>query len=288
MFGVWCLKVSSGYKIFDPYSGSATKIFDDSADRDLVVEEIRQQTEIGNNRFAPAMLAASEADAWYREELMSGETGYYFSPRSSREFMKIYSLDVAPVLLELMMFRASSSVTIAEYIQNMPDVIQSEVDRITELDAATGRVIQTFYDDVLAQVNLAADQEVCLVFAHGDVHLFNLFKTSDGIKLIDWEGIGEQSLLFDYFTYFFSHLWTGKTEEHLVAEVDQGIDDMINRLQTCNEDLATSLRTHARLYRMLYYLERLYAFSTKFKMHPKPLLDWINVYRKFEENKEMM
>ena len=283
-WGAWCLRVNNGYKVFDPYTAIVTKVYNKSADKPLIAEEIKQQSAIGEKEFAPRLLEANEDEAWYREEMMSGKTGYHFSPTNTGDFMSIYSSEIAPVLRDLILFHPSSRMTVGEYVEHMPARIQREIDRIAELNPSIGKSIQSFFDQVLSDVQQIADEQIMLVFAHGDFHLFNLFSTEDGVKLLDWEGIGRQSLLFDCYTYFFSHLWTGKPEDCLVQSVDDGIEALAGCLQQEDDLLAMEIRERAASYLKLYYLERLFGYATTFQQTPEQFERWVQIYVAFEAN----
>lgn len=282
--GAWCLRVNNGYKVFDPYTAVVTKVYDESADEQRIVEEIKQQSAIGENHFAPTVLDANESEAWYQEEMMTGKTGYHFSPTSVDEFMAIYNAEVTPILRDLILFHPSSRVTIGEYIEHMPAAIQVEIDRITEQDPMVGRYVQQFFDTALAETRAIADEDISLVFSHGDFHLFNLFTTADGVKLTDWEGIGQQSMLFDLFTYFYSHLWTGKSEDSLVQSLEHGVEALARQLEPRDPSIAAEVREKALTYRKVYYLERLYGYATTFRQEPIQIQRWIRIYDDFERH----
>ena len=281
--GVWCLRTRCGYKVFDPYKKTATKIFDENIDDDHVREEIRRHREIGEYNFAPTVVGWNEDERWYQEEYLSGQSSYYFSPESPGEFMRIYYSDVAPSLVNLMMFRGHKAINVGEYIGGMNVIIEKELRRVYEIEPEIAKSIQEFFNYVLSRINQQLDERICLVFAHGDFHLFNLFKTESGLKIIDWEGIGEQSLMYDCYNYFFAHLWLDRTREDFVKEVGEAVIDMTKRLEDCDPELAESLCENPQLYRFLYYIERMYVMSTIFKSPPESYLRWINVYRTFEK-----
>lgn len=286
--GAWGLRVRCGYKIFDPVAKTATKVFDSNIAQDLVREEIEQHRCIGRSKLAPTVTDSNEQERWYSEEWLSGPSSYYFSPESTSEFMRIYYQDVAPCLLDLIHFKAPETIVIKKEIERMRPEIHRELEVIRQKDPATEQVARAFYEYVCGRLDQHGDETLYRVFAHGDFHLFNLFKTDAGMKLIDWEGIGEQSLLYDFFNYFFSHIWVGRTKDSLVAEVLQAMDDMAERLEQGAGDLAASLREKGELYLMMYYLERMHATSTVFKSSPKAFLVWLNVYRDFEENRRRL
>ena len=47
------------------------------------------------------------------------------------------------------------------------------------------------------------NRPVFLVLTHGDFCPANMVNTPHGIKIIDWEGVGNRSVLFDVYSYFF-------------------------------------------------------------------------------------
>lgn len=286
--GAWCLRTRYGYKVFDPYKKTATKIFDGNVDNNLVRGEIRQYREIGESNFAPAVIGWNEDERWYQEEYLSGQSSYYFSPDSSNEFMCIYYSDVAPCLVDLIMFRGHKTINVGYYVERMKVAIEKNLKSIYGKNPEVAESIQEFFDYVYLKINEQGDKQICLVFAHGDFHLFNLVKTELGLKLIDWEGIGEQSLMYDCFNYFLSHLWLGRTSEDYVKEVGEAVIDMTKRLDKRDPELAESLSNNPQLYRLLYYIERMYAMSKIFNLHPGPYLKWINVYRTFEKRQEAL
>jgi len=66
------------------------------------------------------------------------------------------------------------------------------------------------------------------------------------------------------------------------------VRDMESRLKGVSEELAQSLAAKSNLYRMLYYLERIYAFCAIFKSNPEFFLVWVNVYRTFEADRHRL
>lgn len=285
VFGSWCLRARCGYIVIDPYSGMATKIFDDDIDDDLVRKEIKQNRCVGQYDFAPSIKSWNAEERWYQEDYLSGKTSYYFSPEFSREFMRIYYEDVAPCLVGLMNFGDQNRTTIKGRIEAMDMEIRKEFSVLNEGSPEAVDSVRKFYDNVTRELYAHGDEDIYLVFTHGDFHLFNMFKTESGLKLIDWEGIGEQSLMYDFYNYFFSHLWVGRGRGTLVNEVADAEHEMAGRLEGINAELALSLLGKSNLYRMLYYLERIHALVTIFKLKSKPILTWINVYRTFEADR---
>lgn len=288
VFGSWCLRARCGYKVMDPYSRVATKIFYDDVDGELIRKEIEQHRYIGQFDLAPPIKNWDVEGRWYQEEYLYGKTGYYFSPKSSREFMEIYYKDVAPFLVRLMCFGDSHRITIKHRMAAMDAEIRKQLDVLIEESPEIAASATEFYDYLVRELDARGNDEIFLGFAHGDFHLFNMFRTASGLKLIDWEGIGEQSLMYDFYNYFFSHLWLGRSKNSLKNEVENAVRDMASRLESINADAALSLSKKSNVYRMMYYFERIYAISTIFKSTPRSFLGWINVYRKFEADRQRL
>jgi len=288
VFGSWCLRARCGYKVINPYSGIATKVFNDDIDDELIRKEIEQHRYIGQYDFAPSIKSWNVDERWYQEDYLSGKTGYDFSPESSREFMRIYYEDVAPCLVGLMEFGKRNRTTVKDRIAIMDPEIRKEFRVLDDENPETADSIRRFYDYVTGELVAHGDEEIYLVFVHGDFHLFNMFKTSSGLKLIDWEGIGEQSLMYDFYNYFFSHLWVGRGRGSLVNEVEDAVRDMTERLEGTIAELALSLSDKSNLYRTLYYFERIHANFTIFKSKPELFLVWVNVYRTFEADRHRL
>lgn len=286
--GAWCLRVRGGYKVFDPDSGTATKIFDSSIDPILVKEEIERSFYIGQSSLAPTVRCWNEEERWYSEDYLSGLSSYYFSPESTSEFMRIYYQDVVPCLLELIRFQAPDKIVIKDEMAMMHRETERGLEIIKEKDPEIEQVAREWYEYVCGQLRLRSDETLFRVFAHGDFHLFNLFKTDAGTKLIDWEGIGKQSLLYDFFNYFFSHLWVGRTNDSLHAEITEAMGDIAKRLDQVSGELAASLREKGELYLLMYYLERIHAHLTVFRSSPSAFHAWLNVYQNFDENRRRL
>ena len=288
VFGSWCLRVRCGYKVMDPYTGVATKLFNDDVDDAQIRKEIEQHRYIGQYDFAPSIKSWNAEERWYQEDYLSGKSSYYFSPESSREFMRIYYEDVAPCLVELMDFGEHNRTTIKDRIKAMDPEIRKEFSVLDDENPEIADSIREFYNYVTRELYAHGDEEIYLVFVHGDFHLFNMFKTASGLKLIDWEGVGEQSLMYDFYNYFFSHLWVRRGRGSLVNEVTDAVRDIAERLQETNAELALSLSDKSNLYRMLYYFERIHATCTIFKSNPECFLAWVNVYRTFEADRHRL
>ena len=82
-----------------------------------------------------------------------------------------------------------------------------------------------------------------------------------------------------------SHLWTGRGRSVKGNEIANAVRDMAERYEGTDTELALSLSEKPDLYRLLYYIERIFAMLSKFELQPQFLLPWVNIYREFEADR---
>jgi len=130
-----------------------------------------------------------------------------------------------------------------------------------------------------------ADQDVFLVFSHGDFHLYNIYVTkNNSTMLIDWEGNNEQSLLNDLYNYFFSQLWLRKNNATLIKEINMAIIDLEKYyIGKSNMNAAEHVKQHP-LYRWVFYLERVHSMLFAFSDSSQGISAWVRVYVEYEGN----
>jgi hypothetical protein len=91
-----CLEVHSGYKVFDLYRGTVTKIFKADIDMDLITREIERCRYVSTFDFAPNILKSNAEEKWYEEEYVNGyllttyTSGYPVSSPNPKNFMSTY------------------------------------------------------------------------------------------------------------------------------------------------------------------------------------------------------
>jgi len=72
-----------------------------------------------------------------------------------------------------------------------------------DLSSKDFTTIKSFIDMIVERLRVEGNCPVFLVFTHGDFCPANMLNTQQGIKVIDWEGAGTRSVLFDVYSYFF-------------------------------------------------------------------------------------
>ena len=60
-----------------------------------------------------------------------------------------------------------------------------------------------FLDSIVHRLRTEGNCSVYLSLTHGDFCPANMLNTQYGMKVIDWEGVAERSVLFDFYSYFF-------------------------------------------------------------------------------------
>ncbi len=281
--GLWAIKVRGGFKVFDPYRKTTRKVFNDDVPQDVVKAEIEEILQISQLDFVATVYQSNIAEGWYEEELIVGKTADYFSPASTTEFIQVYLEDVAPYLVKLIAQQPSKSVSLGEYITGLQESLKPSMVQLNSTAPQTAQLCKQLIDESIRYLDAYRDKSISLVFSHGDFHLYNLFKTEDGLKIIDWEGLNQQSLSHDFFTYFFSHLWLDKTKDDFVTEIEQGMADLAKRLQSQYAELSAELENSAGLYLRIYYLERIHALLTVFHSKSPALEKWLKVYSRFNQ-----
>lgn len=284
--GLWCVSGRHGYIVIDPYAKTATKIYSDTRDRkNLIRSEIEKCLEVSQYEFSADFIAWNIDEGWYQQVCLFGKTAYYFSPEETREFMRIYYQDVAPCLVSLLGCFDHSRTTVNERLMTINPAVKDRLAIMGNKNPKVAHHVMGFYDHISRELSIHGDEMIYQIFTHGDFHLFNMFKTATGMKLIDWEGSGMQSLMYDFYNYFFSHLWVNRGRINLASEITDAIHDMAERLEENYADVASDISKTSRLYLMLYYLERINAMCVIFKLKPEDLLDWVDIYRSFEVNR---
>jgi hypothetical protein len=282
--GTYCLPVRGGYKVFDLMRDTVTKIFDSGTDEETVKSEIERLRKVGTHDFAPSILRWDIEEQWYEEEHVSGDTGYTIAPSGSAAFMKIYMNAIAPCIERLIQAKPPLMVNLNEHVQITTDKFNRALPLRKDFDDDIMNYVRNFVQSVVDQISAKRNLNICLVFSHGDFHQFNIFRTDSGVKIIDWEGRENQSILFDLYNYFFSQLYLHNTESDLIAEMQEAVASLHSFLIVKAPETADSIQHFAPLYRQLYYIERISTFVDEFALPPDKLLRWIEVFNQFESN----
>ncbi len=282
--GTYCLPVRGGYKVFDVIRETVIKIFDSGTDKDTIKSEIERLRKVGAHDFAPSILRWDIEEQWYEEDYISGDSGYTIAPSDSAAFMKIYFNAIAPCIERLILAELPLIVNLNDHIDNMFEKINLALPLRKDYDNTVLKKVSNFMHSIVDQLPANRNENIYLAFSHGDFHQFNIFRTDNGVKVIDWEGLGNQNILFDFYNYFFSQLYLKNTESDLTAEIHEAVTSFHSCLVVKVPEIADSILHLATLYRLLYYIERICTFVDEFALPQDKLLRWIDVFNQYDSN----
>jgi hypothetical protein len=280
--GTCCLAVRGGYKVFDVMRETVIKIFDTGADKDTVKSEIERLRKVGAHDFAPSILRWDMEEQWYEEEYISGDTGYTIAPPDASGFMKIYFNAIAPCIERLIHAEPPLMVNLNEHINNIADKFNIALPLRKDYDDDIMNNVRNFVHSIIEKLSAKRNHNIYLAFSHGDFHQFNLFRTKDGMKIIDWEGVGYQNTLFDLYNYFFSQLYLNNTVSDLITEINDAVSSLHSCLIIKMPEFADNILRFSSSYRWLYYIERICTFVDKFELPPDKIVRWIDVFNQFD------
>ena len=85
-----------------------------------------------------------------------------------------------------------------------------------------------------------------------------MLNTRQGIKIIDWEGAGCRSALFDFYSYFFYRpVCRNVPVETVALEIKEALPKFLSRLAEQDPDISNSLMHLEDSYRWIYYIEQI-------------------------------
>ena len=89
-------------------------------------------------------------------------------------------------------------------------------------------------------------------------YLSNILNTKEGISVIDWEYADSRNPLCDLYNYFFTELYYGRAKgNNLISEINAAILRLNKVLVERLPVIADRLVRQAKIYRWIYYLERI-------------------------------
>lgn len=257
VFGHLAMQVHRGYKVFDFSRSEVTKVFDQSVsihDAETEVEACKTASAVS---AAPQFLLSDAQTSWFREEYICGTHATELVSLRSSDYRTFYP-DIEKCLIELAHCQAPVKVDVSVHVDRLAD----EIYRNRWLEAGTSLEdvdrITTYMGKLRTWLTENATSDpLQLILTHGDFSLVNAISADDGLRFIDWEGIGTGGLFSDLFNFMFAEQYYGRASSRFTAEVEffyQKFRDAI--LIRCPEliDAASLPPVFAR---RLYYLERL-------------------------------
>jgi len=282
VLGESAIRVRHGYKVFDTQGGLTTKIFDESTRQSVKENEVHLFREISGLACAPALREVAENYNWYSEELLHGNSGHDFAPAEQAAFVDTYHANIEPLLLSLLHQQPLQKRPIAPYLEALDNAIATPLASLRESHPEVSSKAQKLLQISGRELQAAQTESIYITFAHGDFHMYNIIGEPGKAKLIDWDCKDNLSLLYDLYTYHFSNMWVGRTQNAKEIGFDFAIRSLSELLQTDMPEVAQELVKNARLYRLVYYRERIRTFLTRLNSKPKSMRSWLDLYLETE------
>lgn len=288
-YGQTCLIVHKGYKVFDFYKNVVRKVFDQDIDPTLIQNEIDLLLQISKFDFAPSIKKWNVEEGWYEEELLQGAPDASYIPLASESVLSKFQNHVAQRLKTLILFQEAKVVNAVSYVTDITKTLYDSPLATQKSTIQEFKLTSHFMDLIVGQLRRESDHQVLLVFTHGDLVPANMLNTKQGMKIIDWEGAGYRSALFDFYSYFFNQTsWREVPVNVLVAEIEQGLPMCISELTQHAFEISRSLITSEKFYRWIFYIEmvcRLVDRAMTDKNLPimKYLQNYTNAFIRYEE-----
>jgi hypothetical protein len=278
-YGNLCMQVNRGYKVFDLQKESVVKIFKDDIDMASIVDEIERVRNVAQYDFAPAVRRWDIQARWYEEDYVNGSL---ITSSDMKTYAKHYYQYAAPCIESMIFCEGLQITNLAEYVNKMIDKFSR---RLLEdgSDMSRVRPMQDFMQGIADDLCNAGDLRIHMVLSHGDFDHCAVLRTQQGIKVIDWEYMAHRSILFDLYNYFMVQLFWKHSVPDLVSETNNALSSLQSRLALRIPDVAESLRLLARVYRSLYYVERICSVVEVRGLDVKCMQRWMDAFKGYEE-----
>jgi hypothetical protein len=255
-FGHLGMKVHRGYKLFDFDASRVTKVFAAGVERNEADIEIAASREASAVNQAPRFVDSDPASAWFSEEYVRGIHATDLVGPDSGDYLRYYA-DVENCLLELLDCTPPVAVNAMDYINDLANNAYRDrwlkagfsVQDVDQIAAYTERLRAWLTENL-------SGKTLQLIRTHGDFSLVNAISANNGLRIIDWEGIGPGSLYSDIFNFAFAEHYYGRSSRDFVSEVKsvtERFGEAVVRRHPALRDATMMSQTIAR---RLYYLER--------------------------------
>ena len=256
--GHLCLKVHSGYKIFDFRRSVVIKVFSPTSDPAKVQREIVWVRRVGAHRFAPTVHRWSVEERWYEEDYVNG---FPAADSDWRKSLHTLQESVVPLVARMILAAPSQKVRALEYALDRSELVLGEQSILSDerLDATKVQRIRSFVQMMIERLRQEGDRPLSLVYSHGDFCPKHILTTKHGAVIIDWEAAGYRSALFDLYHAFFRRLWGGEgVAPGMAVAMEQAISELQLALQASDDNSSLCLSLDAaKVYRWIYYVERI-------------------------------
>jgi hypothetical protein len=295
IYGQICKAAHQGYKIFDFRRRVVVKVFDRNVDKNSVLKEIDRLKIVSQMDFAPSLRKWNIEELWYEEDYIEGylDVDHSYKPvDDSVTLGEKFRHIITPCIETLILLQSPMAVNVTEYANDLTEMLEGSRLFGQEFGKNYNKEIleiKKFFHSTTKQLNAGRNCPVYLVFTHGDFCSANILNTKDNIKILDWEHATYRSALFDFYSYFFYRPYRNRISAHeLVLEINEALPSFISNLSLKSPEIAESITSLGEVYRLLYYLERIYmlverAMTDTNLDEMESIRIYIDVFKKHEE-----
>jgi len=258
VYGQFGMSVHKGYKIFDLRGRVVSKVFDSDVNMSTILGEIEQLKKISPIDFAPSLTKWNISERWYREDYFKSKIAAAHRSADSTTLLKAFYQEAVPCMNSLILLQRPVTKGLGEYINELIEILNSGKLSEKSLDSTEASIYRNFVHAAVERLHREEGRPVHLVFSHGDFCPANFLNTADGLRIVDWETATHRSLLFDFYSYFFYRVTTGKLPvDQIVSEICEALPKVISGLSLRMPDLSADILSMAYIYRWLFYIEYL-------------------------------
>ncbi len=255
--GNLALDVHQGSKIFMFNEMKVAKVIAPEMSASALAQEMDSVRTAGKLETAPTIYQYDYEGRWYIEDYVPGEFLYIAHKSSSEKIYKTYEKEIIECLITMTLAQPLIRVTLKAYVQKLvTNILEEKLSRLN-LNQQGQTTIQEFIRSVESELQRHANQEIDLIFSHGDFSLQNILKTRGKLKVIDWEGVQSRSILYDFYNFFMTELYYERSETDLVTEIDTAQSKLQSQLAMQEISRIKNIKLSDPLYLRLFFLERI-------------------------------
>ncbi len=288
-YGQICVPVHKGYKIFDIRRGVVVKVFDSDVATSAINKEIEQLKKISKIDFAPSLKSWNIEERWFEESFYSGSLDSSHNPMDSETVLTKFCQKLVPYIHTLMLFQPPRSIKALEHVEKTLEILEVSRSSRKEPKFEEFKKIENFLESIVDRLRTEGNCSVFLTMTHGDFCPANMLNTRCGMKVIDWEGVEDRSVLFDLYSYFFYRPVSRKVPVAIVAsEINDALPFFLSSVSKKAPEIFDSLSKLGRVYRLVYYVEHI-SKEVEREMTDKNLnmmesiLGYIDVFNSYED-----
>lgn len=289
VYGQICVPVHKGFKIFNLQRGTVIKIFKQNVNKSVIVNEVEHLKNVFRIDFASSIKRWDFDARWYEEDFISGSLDNSLKPRDSTTLLKKFYRDIVPCLESLILYKRPMTKNVIEHINDILSLFEVSKLPSRKLDIQKVHKIRNFINSTVERLHSEGNLSAILVFTHGDFCPANILNTRRKVRVLDWESANYRSMLFDFYSYFFFRpVHQSVPVKRLVSEINEALPFYISRLSLNAPDLSKNLLHLEKVYRWLYYIERVCMLVERERTDTrlnimKHILGFIDTFDQYEE-----